>query len=372
MRFLHVADLHIGRRLSGFSLEAEQRYALEQMVAWAREQADAVLIAGDLYDKPQPSGAAVEMVSWFLTELAQLGKPVCLISGNHDSPQQVAYCRGLLQGAKVYAAGAFDGHVPCVRLRDAYGEVHVHLLPYLRPVQAAQALGREVVTQEDAIRAALDSVALDPNARHVLVMHQFIAGGARSESEMVPLGGSDAVSPALLTRFDYVALGHLHSPQQFLQGRLCYSGSPYKYSLSEERQRKAALLVTLREKGALDIQKLPFRMIRDVRSVRGPLAGLLRAPRSEDYVYAELTDEVTPLDPGGALVTVYPNLVGYRMALREGGGAFTEAAAAPDKPPIAHFAEFYRAQYGQEPTPEHMDIMRRIILAAQEEAHETA
>jgi len=374
MRFLHVADLHIGRRLSGFSLEQEQRYALEQILLMAREQADAVLIAGDLYDKSQPSGAAVEMVSWFLTELSRLAKPVFLISGNHDSPQQVAYCAGLLSGAQVHVAGAFEGHVPCHVLTDEHGPVHVHLLPYLRPVQVKQALPQQdITTYDDAVRAVLSGMQLDPQARHVLVMHQFLAGGTRSDSEMVPLGGVDAVDPHLFDAFDYVALGHLHSPQRMAGGKMCYSGSPYKYSLSEEHQRKAALLVTLGQKGQLQVDALPLQLLRDVRSVRGPLQQLLLAQRSDDYVYAQLTDPIMPLDPGGALLSIYPNLVGYRMAELQGGtGEFTGTTLDESKSPLEHFVDFYVAQNGSEPQPEHMAIMRRIIAEAQEDAHETA
>lgn len=373
MRFLHVADLHIGRRLSGFSLEAEQKHALAQIIGWAREKADAVLIAGDLYDKSQPSGAAVDMVSWFLTELAALQKPVFVISGNHDSPQQIAYCRGLLAGAQVHVAGSYEGEVPRYTLTDAYGPLHIHLLPHVRPFPTAQFFpDRPIHSYEDAVRAALSTVEINTDDRNVLMLHQFIAGGTRSDSEMVPLGGLDAVRPDLFDEFDYVALGHLHGPQRMGGGRLCYSGSPYKYSLSEERQRKAALLVDIREKGNVQIETLPYTMIRDVRSVRGTLSELLRASRSDDYVYAELTDEVTPLDPGGALLTLYPNLVGYRMVSALGGeSVFEEMAMDEQKSPLDHFRDFYKAQNGAEPGAEHLAIMRRIIREA-EETHEAS
>ncbi len=372
MRFLHVADLHVGRRLSGFSLEAEQQYALEQIIMMARERADAVLIAGDLYDKSQPSGAAVEMVSWFLTELAKLNKPVFVISGNHDSPQQIAYCRGLLAGAQVHVAGTFEGNVPCVTLEDAYGPLRIHLLPHVRPFQASGFFpGVNVQTYEDAVRAALDTIRLDTTQRNVLLLHQFIAGGTRSESEMVPLGGLDAVGRDLFVGFDYVALGHLHSPQRMAGDRMCYSGSPFKYSLSEEHQHKAALLVELAEKGSLSVERLPYKTIRDVRSVRGNLVDLLRAPRSEDYVYAELTDEVTPLDAGGALLTVYPNLVGHRMLnAHTADAAFIETVMDEQKSPLDHFADFFRAQNGTEPDDTHIAIMQRIIKQAGEDMHE--
>lgn len=372
MRFLHVADLHIGRRLSGFSLEAEQKFALEQIIMWAREKADAVLIAGDLYDKSQPSGGAVEMVSWFLTELSRPQKPVFVISGNHDSPQQIAYCRGLLESAQVHVAGVFDGNVPHHTLTDEHGTVHVHLLPHVRPFQAAPFFPDRVIqSYEDAMRAVLSGVAVDPAQRHVLLMHQFIAGGTRSESEMVPLGGLDAVNPALFEAFDYVALGHLHSPQRMGGGRMCYSGSPFKYSLSEEHQQKAALLVEMKEKGSIQIDRLPYAMIRDVRSVRGKLSDLLRMPRSDDYVYAELADEIAPLDPAGALLTLYPNLVGYRMMNAMGGGSsFEEVAMDEQKSPLDHFADFFRAQNGTDPAEDHLKIMRRIISEAGEQTHE--
>ena len=253
MRFLHLSDLHIGRRLSGISLLDDQRAVLAQAVEMAGE-CDAVLLAGDLYDKPQPPSEAIRAVSDFLVALRKLEKPVFAVSGNHDAPEQVAYCRELLGRCGVFLSPAFDGRLHGHTLRDACGEVRVWLMPFLRP-SAVRPYFEDVRTFEDAVRAALSTAVREPGVRHVLVAHQYVTGAATCDSEALSLGGADQVSASLFEGFDYVALGHLHSPQKLCGGRVRYCGSPLKYSLSEERQRKAALLVDLGPEGLREVAR---------------------------------------------------------------------------------------------------------------------
>ena len=208
MRFLHLSDLHVGRRLSGLSLLEDQRVVLGQAVEMAGD-CDAVLLAGDLYDKPQPSAEAIRVMSDFLVSLRRLGKPVFAVSGNHDAPEQVAYCRELLGECGVFLSPVFDGALRRHVLRDAYGAVEVYLMPFLRPSAVRPFFG-EVRTFEDAVRAALSTVAPASDARRVLVAHQYVRGGVTCDSELLSLGGADEVSAALFDGFDYVALGHLH------------------------------------------------------------------------------------------------------------------------------------------------------------------
>ncbi len=379
MKFLHVADLHIGRRLGGIGLAEDQRHALERIVALA-EGCDAVLIAGDVYNRAQPSGEAVRMAGDFLAALAEKGKPVFVISGNHDGGELVDYCGGLLERNGVHVAGVYDGALRRHVLRDEWGEVHVYLLPFVKPIQVRAALRRlgedadGIQTYEDAVRAALDRTPLDPEARNVLVAHQFVLGAETSDSEERAIGGLEQVPAEVFAGFDYVALGHLHSPQRLCGGRVCYSGSPLKYALSEERQRKGALVVTLGEKGSLEIETEPIPPLRDVRTVTGPLAEIADpALYSDDFIGAVVTDELLPPDPLGALRTVYPNLI--YMALRNSRTNIEmdvgELEIAENKGPLEHFVDFYTLQNNQvPPDARRLAVMREIIEQVEEGSHE--
>jgi len=371
VRFLHLSDLHIGRRMNGFSLLEDQAAMLEQALLLAK-QADAVLLAGDLYDKAQPSAEAIRMMSGFLVRLSRLGKPVFAISGNHDSPEQVAYCRELLGECGVWMSQTFDGSLSAHVLRDEWGEVRVWLMPFIRPA-GVKPYFPQVKTYEDAIRAALSTAQRDASARHVLVAHQYVSGAEVCESEMRLIGGLDQVSLGAFDGFDYVALGHLHSPQQMAQGRVCYAGSPLKYSLSEEKQRKSALMVTLGSKGQLSVEKHPFQPLHDVRTVTGRLKEVAAPEQySEDYVYAVLTDEEVLLDPLGALRMTYPRLLGMRICNSRSNeeSAEVENTDAENVTPLEHFERFYALQNRDtQPDEERMQVMRQIIEKAEEMRH---
>lgn len=371
MRFLHLSDLHIGRRLGGFSLLEDQAEALGQALNMARD-CDAVLIAGDLYDKAQPSAEAIRMVGDFLVKLSRMDKPVFAISGNHDSPEQVAYCRELLGECGVWMAQAFDGTLKPHVLRDEWGEVQVWLMPFIRPA-SVRPFFPEVKTYEDAVRAALSTAQLDPEARHVLVTHQYVSGAEVCESEMRLIGGVDQISLSAFDGFDYVALGHLHSPQRMAQGRVCYAGSPIKYSLSEENQRKAALVAQLGAKGELAVEMRPFVHRRDLRTVTGRLADVAMPEKhSEDYVYAVLTDEDVLMDPLGALRMTYPRLMGMRIrnSRTNEEAAEVENTDAETLSPLEHFQAFYALQNRQQqPDERRLSVMRQIIEEAEEMRH---
>lgn len=371
MRFLHLSDLHIGRRLNGFSLLEDQAHVLAQALRMARE-ADAVLIAGDLYDKAQPSAEAIRTVGDFLVQLSRMGKPVFAISGNHDSPEQVAYCRELLGECGVWMAQTFDGTLTPHVLRDAWGEIHVWLLPFIRPA-SVRPFFPQVKTYEDAVRAALSTVRFDPEARHVLVAHQYVSGAEVCESEMRLIGGVDQIGLNVLEGFDYVALGHLHSPQQMAQGRVCYAGSPMAYSLSEENQRKAALMVEIGPKGEVNVAKQPFEPLHRLRTVTGRLAEVADPEKySNDYVYAVLTDEEVLMDPLGALRMTYPRLMGMRICNSRTNeeAAEVENTDAENLSPLEHFQAFYALQNHDTPLDERrMEVMRQIMEEAEEMRH---
>lgn len=383
MNFLHVSDLHIGKKLCGKPLAEDQKHVLEEIVSMAAQpDIHAVLIAGDLYDKSQPSGEAVELADGFLTALSRLGKPAFIVSGNHDSAEQVAYCGRILASAGVHVSPAFSGVIEKHILRDEWGEVHVHLLPFLRPAQvrcAFQAHAAQIKSYADALRVVVEQMHLDPSVRNVLVAHQFVVGSngeaIRTDSEECMVGGVDAVPAEIFADFDYVALGHLHAPQRVGGERVRYAGSPLKYSISEEKQKKAALKVCLGAKGEdIKVESLPYHPLRDVKSLRGTLAELTADGKLDmDYVFVTLTDELPPLDPVGSLLQSYPNFVQRRMEnSRTGEGASVMAERVEEKNPLEHFWDFFVAQNnGQEPSERQMQLMRRIIQEAEEKSGAT-
>lgn len=376
MNFLHVSDLHIGKKLCGKPLAEDQKHILREILAMAaRPDIHAVLIAGDLYDKSQPGGEAVELADGFLTALSRLGKPAFIVSGNHDSPEQVAYCGGILSAADIHVSPAFSGAPQRHVLKDEWGEVHVYLLPFVRPGQVRRAYpeqAAQIRSYADALRVVVENMDLDADARNVLVAHQFVVGGGDMEltdSEEHMVGGVDAVPAEIFAAFDYVALGHLHAPQRAGSERIRYAGSPLKYSLSEEKQKKAALQVCLGGKGEdVRIESLPYHPLRDVKSIRGTLAQLTDGGKMDmDYVFITLTDELPPLDPMGSLLQSYPNFVQRRMEnSRTGDKTEVIAERVEEKNPLEHFVDFFVAQNnGQNPSDAQMKIMRQIIEEAE-------
>lgn len=371
MRFLHLADLHIGRRLGGFNLMEDQRAMLAQALEMA-QTCDAVLLAGDLYDKAQPSAEAIRLMSDFLVQLSHMGKPVLAVSGNHDSPEQVAYCRELLGECGVWMSPVFDGQLHCHVLHDEYGEVCVWLMPFVRP-SSVRPFAPKVKTYEEAVRFALSTAQLGQGRRHVLVAHQYVSGADVCESEMRLIGGMDQVGLSVFEGFDYVALGHLHSPQCLDHGRVCYAGSPLPYSLSEEKQRKAALKVTLGADGTSAVEALPFRPLHPLRTVEGELRRLCEPENySEDYIYAILTDEGALMDPLGALRLCYPNLIGMRIrnSRTNEEAPVIENTGAESLTPLEHFCAFYQAQNHDQPMDERrVALMERIFHEAEEQRY---
>lgn len=371
MRFLHVSDLHIGRRLNGFSLLEDQKHILAQITELAKT-CDAVLLCGDLYDKAQPSAEAIRTVGDFLVSLSRLKKPVFAVSGNHDTAEQIAYCRELLGECGVFMAPPFDGQLTCHVLHDEHGPVHVWMLPFIRPAMV-RSFFADVHTYEDAVRSALQTAQLSPDARHVLLAHQYVSGAEVCESETRLIGGVDQVGTEVFDGFDYVALGHLHSPQKLCGGRIRYCGSPLPYSLSEEHQRKVALIVETGAKGDVTVEEKPLIPLRRLRTVKGVLADISNpALYSDDYVFAILTDEQMLLDPLGALRITYPRLLGMRLENSRTNvqAAVMEETNAEDFSPLEHFCTFYQAQNnGQPPDEKRIAVMKRIIEEAEVKQH---
>ena len=385
MTFLHLSDLHLGKRLGEYELYEEQRAVLWEIVELCgARRPDAVLIAGDVYDKPVPTIEAVRLFDDFLGALCDLNIPVLIISGNHDSGERLGFASGLIRKSGVYIAGAFEGAPRCVTLQDDFGPVCFWLLPFLRPatVRAAfSALGldtEDITDYTSAIRAAIGRATPDPAVRNVLVAHQFVTcrghSPERCDSETLNAGGLDDVDLSVFDPYDYVALGHLHGPQRIGRNTARYAGSPLPYSVSEQNHRKSVCLVKMEQKGRTEIELVGLHPLRGVRTVRGSLEELCapdfpgREPR-EDYVLAQLRDEGAMQDPLARLRAVYPRLLGIEL-LRSGSGAAEFNAAALESArldPMNALEEFFSGQLGRPMSRTQREIANSVFERLREE-----
>lgn len=377
MKFAHLSDLHLGKRLCEQSLLEDQREILRRILAILdEERPDGVLIAGDVYDKPVPPAEAVQLFDEFLVQLARRGAPVFVISGNHDSAERIAFGGRLMSAGGVYMAPVYDGRVEPVTLTDAFGQVDVYLLPFVKPAGVRRFFpDREILTYTDAVAAAVETMAPDPARRSVLVTHQFVTGAARCESEDLSVGGSDNVDASVFDAFDYVALGHLHGPQAAGRPTLRYCGSPLKYSFSEAGQTKSVTLVELAEKGRVEVRTRPLTPLRELVELRGRYEELtLRSfyqatSYPEDYLHITLTDEEDIPDAVGKLRVIYRNLLklDYDNTRTRAGRWDAQLPDARRKSPLELFAELYEKQNGQPMSAEQSDFLQEMIEKIWEE-----
>ena len=309
MKLIHLSDLHLGKRVNEFSMLEDQRYILSEILDIIdREAPDGILIAGDIYDKSVPSAEAVALLDDFLVRLSARNLQVFLISGNHDSAERMAFGGRLMAGSGIHMAPVYNGTTAPLTLTDIHGPVDLYLLPFLKPAHVRRCFpDQEITSYTDAVKAAIDAMPLDTTRRNVLVTHQFVTGAARCDSEDLSVGGSDNVDAAVFAPFDYVALGHIHGPQQVGRETIRYCGTPLKYSFSEARHKKSLTVVELEEKGHVTVRTVPFHPLRDLVELRGTYEELtLRdfyesAGYRQDYVHITLTDEDDIPDAVGKL-----------------------------------------------------------------------
>lgn len=408
MKFLHISDLHIGKRVNGFSMLEDQRYILGEILDIVRAQRpDGVLIAGDLYDKSLPSAEAVELADMFLSRLAEEKVYVWLISGNHDSAERIAYAGRMLEQAGIFVSRVFDGQlqqytvtkyadetVQAMPLGKAAAEINsakkisaeknpdlkkgqkimeqvdITLLPFLRPAQVRRFYSEKTIdTTQQALEAVLEGTELHRDRVNILLMHQFMTGASTCESEEISVGGSDQVDVSVVEDFDYVALGHLHGPQKVSRESVRYSGSPLKYSFSEASQKKS---VTVVETGAFNckesikIAAIPLTPRLDLREIKGPIDALLKpeiydAANPMDYLHITLTDEGEILDAIGRLRQVYPNIMKLDFAANTGEELKEEEILLEEKTPRELFGEFFFRQNGREMSGEQSRIVDEVL-----------
>ena len=356
MKLIHLSDLHLGKRVNEFSMLEDQQYILTEILQIIdREKPDGVMIAGDVYDKFVPSAEAVALLDDFLVRLAKRDLQVFLISGNHDSPERMAFGGRLMAQSGVHLAPVYDGKVRPIILTDEYGPVNLYLLPFLKPAHVRRCFPeREILTYTDALAAAIEAMGVDPAQRNVLVTHQFVTGAARCDSEEISVGGTDNVDVSVFEPFDYVALGHIHGPQQVGRETVRYCGTPLKYSFSEAKHQKSVTVVELGEKGAVSVRTVPLTPMRDLAELRGTYEELTfrgfydgtSYPR--DYVHITLTDEEDIPDAVSKLRIIYPNLMKLDYDnKRTRAGIVLEGAEDQQRSPLELLEEFYEKQNGQ-------------------------
>jgi len=356
VKLFHLSDLHLGKLVHGFSMLEEQAHVLDLILELAdREQPEGLLIAGDVFDRSVAPAQALRLLDDFLVALSRRGIPVFIIAGNHDSPERLSFAASLMAPSGIHIAPQYDGQVHTHTLMDDLGPVDIHLLPFIRPVQVRKAFPDAVINSwTDAVRTALSAVQLDPERRHVLVAHQFVTGGQTSESEEFSVGGADNVDAAAFQGFDYVALGHLHRPQEMGAPHIRYAGSPLKYSFSEAGHSKSLTVVELGAKGDLAVRALPLPPLRDLVELRGSYDQLASKAfyetiNRDNYVRITLIDD---MDQPGALQKlrlIYPLLMRLEydnLRTRQTGSldAIEDLAALS---PLQLFERLYLAQNGQ-------------------------
>lgn len=365
MKLLHIADLHIGKTLNGFSLLEDQRYALAECLAIAKDNhVDALLLAGDLYDKTTPSAEAVALLDWFFDQVLDTGIPCFAIPGNHDSAERVAYAQGPLARERIFVAPRFDGTLEPITLEDRHGQVAFWLLPFLKPANVRPFYPDATIGTDytAAISAVLEANPPDTSLRNVLLCHQFAVSGGeeplRSDSEL-QAGGLDAVDASIFDAYDYVALGHIHRPQSVGRKTMRYAGSLLKYSASEADFPKSAVLIDLGPKSdPPGIELVPIEPLHDMRRIKGPLEELLAdevsyAADAQDYLHVTLTDVTPRIDALARLRSVYPNVMSLEYERKSTDRARKANARCTPDPAAAHmpdtlklFEEFFEQQAG--------------------------
>lgn len=370
MKLIHLSDLHLGKRVNEFSMLEDQAFILQEILRIIdEEQPQAVLLAGDIYDKSVPSGEAVQLFDGFLWELSSRKLQVFVISGNHDSPERLSFGGRLMEGSGIHLSPVYSGKVEPVVLEDAYGPVNVYLLPFLKPAHVRRYFPEEEIgTYTEALGKAVEALEIHKEQRNVLVTHQFVTGASRSDSEEISVGGSDNVDASVFDDFDYVALGHIHGPQNIGSPRIRYCGTPLKYSFSEVGQQKSVTVAELKEKGTLEVTARLLTPLRDLREIRGSYLevtakSFYEGRNREDYLHITLTDEEDVPDGAAKLRVIYPNLMrlDYDNA-RTRSRNLPEGAEEPAaKPPLELFEEFYERQNNQPMTEEQIRFSRELM-----------
>lgn len=370
MKFLHLSDLHIGKRVNEFSMLEDQEYILTKIINIIDdEKPDAVVIAGDVYDKSVPSAEAVQLFDDFLCRLAKRKMQVFVISGNHDSAERMAFGGRLMDISGVHMSPVYNGKVEAISLDDEFGRVNFFMLPFVKPANVRRFFeDAQIESYTDAVRVAVENMNVNADERNVIVTHQFVTGAEKCESEEISVGGSDNVDASVFDCFDYVALGHIHGPQNIKSERIRYCGTPLKYSFSEMKHKKSVTVVEMGEKGSLEIRTVALEPMRDMREIKGTYAEITLKENyvdtnTDDYMHITLTDEEDIPDAIGKLRVIYPNLMklDYDNKRTRSSAKLDIIENIEQRSPLDLFAEFYEKQNNQPMTDGQSEFMKSLI-----------
>ena len=372
MKFIHLSDLHLGKRVNEFSLLEDQEYILTKIINIIdEEKPEGVIIAGDVYDKSVPSAEAVELFDDFLVRLAKRNLKVFVISGNHDSAERIAFGGRLMDKSGIYMSPVFGGKVEPITLKDDFGDVNIYMLPFIKPSNVRRFYPEnEIVAYTDAVKTVIDNMEIDTSKRNVLVTHQFVTGAVRSESEDISVGGTDNIDASVFECFDYVALGHIHRSQKCGGGEyIRYSGTPLKYSFSEAKDNKTITVVELNAKGNITLDFVPLVPKRDMVEIKGTYDELTlksfyeNTTYQDDYIHITLTDEEDIPDVLTKLRVIYKNIMklDYDNKRTRTMNEISGAGDVKEKTPFEHFSEFYELQNGQPLSEEQTEFVSDII-----------
>lgn len=370
MKFIHLSDLHIGKRVNEFSMLEDQEYILKEIISIIdQEKPDSIIIAGDVYDKSAPSTEAVCLFDDFLFELSKRNLKVFIISGNHDSPERIAFGRRLIDKSGIYISPVYDGVITPISLNDSYGELNIYSLPFIKPINVRRFYPDDKIeSYTDAVDVAIKNMNIDEKKRNILITHQFVTGALRSESEDISVGGSDNVDVSVFGQFDYVALGHIHRPQKIVRDTVRYCGTPLKYSISEATHDKSVTMVELAEKGNVEIKTFPLKPLRELREIKGSYMELssksyYQETNTDDYIHITLTDEEEIPNALGKLRTIYKNIIklDYDNKRTRVNMIIDCAKQAENKTPLELFTEFFYKQNNKEMDEEQTKIIETLV-----------
>ena len=365
MRFLHISDLHLGKKLHDRSLLDDQKQVLDRLALdCVAEKIEAVLIAGDIYQNSMPSEEAMELFDQFLTNLVKNNIRVYMISGNHDSDVRISYFASLIRSAGIYTSEAFGGVLQSIQV-SVEPKIVIHMLPFIKPIHVRRFYCEEKIeSYEDAVRTVLDHSPIESDAVNILMCHQTVLGASRCDSEEQVIGGVENIDPHVFDAFDYVAMGHIHGEQSVGRDEVRYSGSLLKYSLSEMNHKKCAIVVDVKGKGEIEISKLPYLEPHTMREVRGTLSEIMDMPFSLDYVRVILTDELVVPDAANQITQIFPNRLEFRIenSKSKESDVEMETVDVEQKTPVELFDELYRSQNNDVSlSEEHIRILNEIL-----------
>ena len=377
MKIIHLADLHIGKRVNEFSMIDDQKYILNQILEIIdKEKPDAVIIAGDVYDKQVPSIEAVELLDSFISDISKRKTTTFIISGNHDSAERLAFGSSLMAMGKIYISPVYNGKISKYTLKNDFGSANFYLLPFVKPNHVKRFFPDEKIeSYTDAIKVVIDNLKLDTSEINILIAHQFVTGASRTESEEISVGGLDNVDASVFEDFDYVALGHIHRPQKIGTERIRYCGTPLKYSFSEVNDTKSVSIIEINSKEDFNLRMIPLIPKRDMRKIRGTYEELTTKnsyenTNTDDYIHVTLTDEFNVADAIQKLRVIYKNIMKLEydnMRTRESRKINLDNMVIENKNPLEIFSEFYKLQNNKEMNDEQKEIIKKIMEEVWEE-----